>query len=110
MSLAVFTDSTTAQASPAFNLRPTSGSSTKTTSVNSCCAWSLMPTVAVSPLTRTHSWDFVYFKSVGTLLINFPSFHHLGTGTQRRIFRREFHELSPIEFAAILRQPRLVPQ
>src|SRR5581483_7648623 len=69
MSLAVFTDSTTAQASPAFTLRPTSGNSTNTMSVNSCCAWSVMPMVAMSPLTRTHSCDFVYFKSEGMLLI-----------------------------------------
>src|SRR6185436_14251948 len=66
MSLAVFTDSTTAQASPAFILRPTAGNSTNTTSVNSCCAWSVMPTVAVSPDTRTHSCDFAYFRSAGT--------------------------------------------
>src|ERR1035438_8361113 len=67
MSLAVFTDSTTAQASPALTCRPTSGSSTNTTSVNSCCAWSVMPTVATLPDTRTHSCDFAYFKSKGTL-------------------------------------------
>src|SRR5204863_7324544 len=66
MSLAVFTDSTTAQASPALTLRPFSGNSTKTTSVNSCCAWSVMPTVALSPATRTHSCDFAYLKSDGT--------------------------------------------
>src|SRR5277367_4413357 len=70
MSLAVFTDSTTAQASPALTLRPASGSSTKTTSVNSPCAWSLMPTVAVSPLTRIHSCDLAYLRSEGMLLIN----------------------------------------
>src|SRR6516162_8616523 len=29
-----------------------------------------MPTVAVSPLTRTHSCDLAYFRSDGTLLIN----------------------------------------
>src|SRR5579859_5318380 len=66
MSLAVLTDSTTAQASPAFTDFPLAGNSTKTTSVNSCCAWSVMPTVAVSSLIRTHSCDFAYFKSVGT--------------------------------------------
>src|SRR3954470_3649913 len=66
MSLAVFTDSTTAQASPALIFRPTSGNSTKTTSVNSCCAWSVMPIVPVSPVMRTHSCDFAYFKSDGT--------------------------------------------
>src|ERR1017187_5833065 len=69
MSLAVFTDSTTAQASPALIFRPTSGSSTNTTSVNSCCAWSVMPTVATLPETRTHSCVFAYFKSEGTLAI-----------------------------------------
>src|SRR6266513_1349725 len=77
MSLAVFTDSTTAHASPAFTCRPTAGSSTKTTSVSSCCAWSVMPTVAVSPLTRTHSWDLAYLRSEGTLLI-------IGSNLQRR--------------------------
>src|ERR1017187_638832 len=70
MSLAVLTDSTTAQASPALTLRPTAGSSTNTMSVSSCCAWSVMPTVAVSPLTRTHSCDLAYFRSEGMLLIN----------------------------------------
>src|ERR1035437_5535850 len=69
MSLAVFTDSTTAQASPALTCRLTWGSSTNTTSVNSCCAWSVMPTVATLPDTRTHSCDFAYFKSEGTLAI-----------------------------------------
>src|ERR1035438_10549678 len=69
MSLAVFTDSTTAQASPALTCRPTSGNSTNTTSVNSCCAWSVMPTVATLPETRTHSCVFAYFKSKGTLAI-----------------------------------------
>src|SRR5512136_1650246 len=70
MSLAVLTDSTTAQASPALILSPTSGTSTNTKSVNSCCAWSVMPTVATSPATRTHSCDFAYFNSVGTLAIS----------------------------------------
>src|SRR5664279_4306469 len=69
MSLAVLTDSTTAQASPALTCRPISGNSTNTTSVNSCCAWSVMPTVATLPDTRTHSCDFAYFKSDGTLAI-----------------------------------------
>src|ERR1043166_8233638 len=67
MSLAVLTDSTTAHASPALILRPTSGNSTKTTSVSSCWAWSVIPIVATSPATRTHSCDFAYFKSEGTL-------------------------------------------
>src|ERR1035438_3156202 len=69
MSFAVLTDSTTAHASPALTVRPTSGTSTNTKSVSSCCAWSVMPTVATSPATRTHSCDFAYFKSVGTLAI-----------------------------------------
>src|SRR5258706_7529604 len=98
MSLAVFTDSTTAQASPAFTLRPTSGSSTKTTSVSSACAWSVMPTVAVSPLTRTHSCDLAYFKSEGMLLIKIVTlFHRKGTETQRKNFRHEFHQLTRIQ-------------
>src|SRR6266571_4311473 len=66
MSLAVLTDSTTAQASPALTRRPGTGSSTKTTSVNSCWAWSVIPTVAVSPVRRTHSWVWAYFRSGGT--------------------------------------------
>jgi hypothetical protein len=45
MSDAVFTDSTTAIASPAATWRPTSGSSTNTTSPSWSCAKSLMPTV-----------------------------------------------------------------
>src|ERR1051325_4523988 len=69
MSLAVLTDSTTAHASPAFTMRPTSGNSTNTTSVNSCCAWSVIPIVAVSPATRTHSCDFAYFRSEGMFCI-----------------------------------------
>src|ERR1700733_13341616 len=73
MSLAVLTDSTTAHASPALTLRPAAGNSNNTMSVNSACAWSVMPMVAVSPLTRTHSCYFAYFKSEGTLLISFIS-------------------------------------
>src|SRR2546429_6212117 len=73
MSLAVFTDSTTAHASPAFTWRPTAGSSTKTTSVSSCCAWSVMPTTPVWPLTRTHSCDLAYLRSEGMLLIVGPN-------------------------------------
>src|SRR5437899_1016695 len=65
MSLAVLTDSTTAQDSPALNFFPGSGNSTNTTSVSSCCAWSVMPTVASTPDTRTHSCDFAYFRSLG---------------------------------------------
>src|SRR6266852_4487738 len=71
MSLAVLTDSTTAQASPAVTFFPTSGSSTKTISVSSCWAWSVMPTVAISPEMRTHSCDFAYFKSVGIFDIEY---------------------------------------
>src|SRR3954454_4920280 len=69
MSLAVFTDSTTAHGSPALTLRPAAGSSTNTTSVSSCWAWSVMPTVAVPPATRTHSCDLAYFKSEGTFAL-----------------------------------------
>src|ERR1035437_479057 len=70
ISLAVLTDSTTAQASPALTCRPTAGNSTNTTSVNSCCAWSVMPTVATLPETRTHSCVFAYFKSEGMFSIS----------------------------------------
>src|SRR6266481_9567531 len=97
MSLAVFTDSTTAQASPTFTLRPTSGSSTNTMSVNSCCAWSVMPTVAVSPLTRIHSCDLAYFRSEGMLLINFHIFHHQDTKTPRKKLLHESHQFSRIQ-------------
>src|SRR5512136_1536918 len=69
MSLAVLTDSTTAHASPALICRPTSGNSTKTMSVSSCCAWSVMPMVALLPETRTHSCVLAYFKSFGTFAI-----------------------------------------
>ena len=66
MSLAVLTDSTTAHGSPALRMRPTPGSSTNTTSVNSCWAWSLIPTVATPSAMATHSWDLVYNSSEGT--------------------------------------------
>src|SRR5258706_11805747 len=92
MSLAVFTDSTTATASPALTFRPTAGNSTNTTSVSSCCAWSVMPTVATSPATRTHSCDFVYFKSEGTLLINCAEDYAGGADSQFYFRRDEFHE------------------
>src|SRR6266699_2536662 len=65
MSLAVLTDSTTAQDSPALIFFPGSGNSTNTTSVSSCCAWSVMPTVASAPDARTHSCDFAYLRSFG---------------------------------------------
>src|SRR5258708_34361656 len=65
MSLAVLTDSTTAQDSPALKFLPGSGNSTNTTSVSSCCAWSVMPTVASAPDTRTHSCDLAYLRSLG---------------------------------------------
>src|SRR5436190_23245519 len=65
MSLAVFTDSTTATASPALTFRPTAGTSTKTTSVSLYWAWSVIPTVPIWPSTRTHSWEFAYLRSGG---------------------------------------------
>src|SRR3990170_3031540 len=43
ISLTAFTDSTTPMGSPCFTTFPTRGSSTNTTSVSSCCAWSVMP-------------------------------------------------------------------
>src|SRR5262249_34400550 len=43
--------------------------SIKTTSVNSCCAWSVMPMVTMSPAGRTHSCDFAYLRSAGTFAI-----------------------------------------
>src|SRR5579871_4038863 len=69
MSLALFTDSTTAQVSPAFTERLSAGNSTNATSESSCWAWSVMPTVPMSPLTRTHSCEAAYFKSEGTFAI-----------------------------------------
>src|SRR6185503_14464851 len=94
MSLAVLTDSTTAQASAALTLRPTAGSSTNTMSVNSCWAWSVMPTVPVSPSMRSHSWDLAYFSSAGTfeLIIRFgsaPGFQPNAGDSQRKNSRRK---------------------
>src|SRR4051812_4287716 len=84
MSLAVLTDSTTATASPALTLRPTAGTSTNTTSVSSCCAWSVIPTVATSPATRTHSWELAYLRSEGTFeLIVIRVFERLVSALQR---------------------------
>src|SRR4030095_5164500 len=83
MSLAVLTDSTTAQASPALTFRPTAGSSTNTTSVNSCWAWSVMPIVPMSPVTRSHSWDLANFKSLGTWELIVLSFGPDFTGNGR---------------------------
>ena len=65
MSLAVLTDSTTAQGSPAVSSRPRSGNSMNTSSVSSSWAWSEIPMVAVSPSTLTHSWELAYFRWVG---------------------------------------------
>jgi len=59
MSEAAFTLSTTAQASPAITSRLSSGSSTNTTSPNCSCAWSVMPTVTMSPSSTTHSCSLV---------------------------------------------------
>src|ERR1700692_3194326 len=101
MSLAVFTDSTTAQASLALTLRPTSGSSTKTTSVNSPCAWSLMPTVAVSPLTRIHSCDLAYLRSEGMLLINCAAYFTTKTPRHQEKFPHGFHGLTRIDFLSV---------
>src|ERR1700728_654392 len=70
---AALTDSTTAQASPAFSARPASGTSTNTRSPSALCACSEMPTsttpLGAAPFAgRTHSWLLVYRKSVGMLL------------------------------------------
>src|SRR5687767_4464139 len=89
MSLAVLTDSTTAHESPVFSFRPTAGNSTNTTSVSSCCAWSVMPMVATSSSTRTHSWDFAYFKSGGIFeLINQPASFPTGGTYLHLIFQQ----------------------
>src|SRR5271169_6286696 len=99
MSLAVFTDSTTAQASPALTQRPTAGSSTNTMSVSSACAWSVMPTVAVSPLTRTHSCDLAYFRSEGMLLINCADYFTSKTPRhQEKTFDTNFANLRKLIF------------
>ena len=69
MSLAALTDSTTAASSPAVKALPTCGSSTNTMSPSASCAYSVMPTVRVpSASRRTHSWDSVYFRSVGMFI------------------------------------------
>src|ERR1044071_9920592 len=67
---AAFTDSTTANASPAFSVLPASGTSTNTRSPSAPCAWSVMPTSTL-PLAsvRTHSCDLVYLRSAGMLLM-----------------------------------------
>src|SRR5690348_2206475 len=67
---AAFTDSTTAQDSPALRLRPFLGGSTNTRSPSAAWAWSVMPTVATpSAPSFTHSWLLVYFRSAGILLM-----------------------------------------
>src|SRR5215213_2895182 len=58
--------STVPKESPASKVAPSSGNSTKTTSPSSSWAWSEIPTVAVSPSVRTHSWLLVYCRSWGT--------------------------------------------
>src|SRR5450432_3041467 len=89
MSDAAFTDSTTAQTSPAFTLRPTAGNSMNTRSPSACCAWSVMPIVSVpSSPTRIHSWLAVYFKSAGTFMSESPvvSFNeNLAVTDERRL-------------------------
>src|SRR3989344_890613 len=54
MGNAAFTDSRVATSPSWAALLPRGGSSTKTTSVTSFCAWSVMPTV---PSGAIHSWD-----------------------------------------------------
>src|SRR5690606_7345375 len=72
MSEAALTDSITAQASLAANWRPASGNSRKTMSPRASWAWSVTPMVSVpSSSTRTHSWDLVYLRLLGTLLMVF---------------------------------------
>src|SRR5450432_393018 len=89
MSDAAFTDSTTAQTSPAFTFRPTAGNSMNTRSPSACCAWSVMPIVSVpSSPTRIHSWLAVYFKSAGTFMSEPPvvSFNeNLAVTNERRL-------------------------
>src|SRR5581483_10321129 len=71
---AAFTDSTTAHSFPAASLRPASGNSTYTKSPMRSWASSVMPTVTVpSDSRRTHSWDLVYLRLGGVLLIGFSS-------------------------------------
>src|SRR5262249_36355394 len=43
-------------------LAPGAGNSTKTRSPSCSCAWSVIPTVAISPSTRSHSWSSVNFN------------------------------------------------
>src|SRR5438093_3187887 len=54
-------------------------------SVSSCWAWSVMPSVATSPLTRSHSCDFAYFRSDGILAIN--RLRHVPVGRSTRFLR-----------------------
>lgn len=52
--------------SPPFSISvPTEGSSTKTTSPSAFCAYSVIPIVAISPLTSTHSWSSENFLAAG---------------------------------------------
>src|SRR5258706_3829208 len=68
MSLAAFTDSTTATAFFAAKTTPTFGGSTNTMSVSSACAWSVMPTVPMPFSIRIHSWVSAYLRSSGTFM------------------------------------------
>src|SRR5882762_6915669 len=73
MSEAALTDSTTAHASSAATLRPTSGNSTNTTSPSASWAKSVMPIVTVpSASLRTHSCEAVYLRSAGTFIESSP--------------------------------------
>src|SRR5262249_30644506 len=49
-------------AAPFFGRAPGAGNSTKTRSPSCSCAWSVIPTVAISPSIRSHSWSCVNFN------------------------------------------------
>ncbi len=61
-SAAAFTDSTVAAAAALSNFAPTLGKSTKTRSPSFSCAKGVIPTVATSPSSRSHSWSLVYLE------------------------------------------------
>ena len=90
MSEAAFTLSTTAQASPAATSRLSSGSSTNTTSPNCSCAWSVMPTVAMSP-SSTHPFVFLgvaFVRALGGHWLGFLFSGHSGGGRRAVAPRR----------------------
>src|SRR5580704_15626954 len=98
---AAFTDSTTAQASPARSVRPASGTSTNTRSPSAPCAWSVMPISRVpSASVRTHSCDLVYLRSSGSLLMSVLKRVDSGDQGAPEAHERGFDQARPQQLAA----------